>query len=126
MITDSLQGNAMLSGAPLPTTADVATRQTTPNSATKAPRAEAQEASQQQENNLDLKSVQDAARKIEKFVNNTGSELSFSVDQDTGINVVKVVDTGTKEIIRQIPSREIIQLAQALDRVQGLLVKDKA
>ncbi len=122
MITDSLQGNAMISGMSTPAVADVANKQA---GAVRVQRPAAQE-SVQQPDNFDLKSVKDAALKVEKFVASVGSELNFSVDNDTGINVVKVLDSKTKEVIRQMPSREIIQLAQALDKVQGLLVRDKA
>ena len=122
MITDSLQGNAMISGMSTPAVADVANKQA---GAVRVQRPAAQE-SVQQPDNFDPKSVKDAALKVEKFVASVGSELNFSVDNDTGINVVKVLDSKTKEVIRQMPSREIIQLAQALDKVQGLLVRDKA
>ena len=122
MITDSLQGNSMVSGVSTPVVADVAAKQA---SAARAQRPAVQEPAQQQDN-FDLRSVKDAALKVEKFVASVGSELNFSVDNDTGINIVKVLDSKTKEVIRQMPSREIIQLAQALDKVQGLLVRDKA
>jgi flagellar protein FlaG len=36
------------------------------------------------------------------------------------------LDSQSKEVIRQIPSEEAIQLAQALDKLQGLFVKAKA
>ena len=32
----------------------------------------------------------------------------------------------TNEVIRQIPSEEMLEIAKALDRLQGLLVKQKA
>jgi flagellar protein FlaG len=52
--------------------------------------------------------------------------LDFQVDEDTGIHVVKVLDTDTKEVIRQFPSEEILAIAKAFDTVKGLLVRDKA
>lgn len=63
---------------------------------------------------------------VREFVQRAASSLEFSVDDDTGRSVVKVVDTETKEILRQIPSKEMIELAKALDTVQGLLIKQKA
>lgn len=126
MITNSVQGNAALSGTPWPSAGGVENKHAAVTGSANGPRTGASDIPEQKEANFDLKSVQDAARKIEKFAAKAGSELSFSVDQGTGINVVKVVDTGTKEVIRQIPSREIIQLAEALDKAQGLLVRDKA
>ena len=40
--------------------------------------------------------------------------------------MVKVIDRSTKEVIRQIPSKEMLELAQALERLQGLLIRQQA
>jgi len=40
--------------------------------------------------------------------------------------VVKVVDKETKEVIRQMPSKEVVELAKALDKLQGLMIKQTA
>ncbi|MEN3111412.1 flagellar protein FlaG [Uliginosibacterium paludis] len=52
--------------------------------------------------------------------------LQFSLDEDTGRTVVKVVDSGTNEVIRQIPSEELLAISKALDMFSGLLLKQKA
>lgn len=70
--------------------------------------------------------VQDAAQKIEQFTQNIAQNLKFSVDEDTGKTVVKIVDTQTQEVIRQIPSEEAISIARTLDKIQGLLLNGKA
>lgn len=72
------------------------------------------------------KQVEDAADKVQKFVANQASNLQFSLDEDSGRTVVKVVDASTKEVIRQIPSEEILAIAKALDRLQGLLIRQTA
>jgi len=55
------------------------------------------------------------------------SGLEFSIDEDSHRTVIKVVDQNTKELIRQMPSEEALQLAKALDQVQqGLLINQKA
>ena len=53
-------------------------------------------------------------------------QLSFSVDKDTDRPVVKVVDARTNEVIRQIPSKEILQLDKDIDKLQGLLLDKQA
>lgn len=53
-------------------------------------------------------------------------DLLFSIDNDTGKTVVKVVDSVTDKVIRQIPSEELIAIAKALDKFQGLLLKQEA
>lgn len=70
--------------------------------------------------------VQEAATKAEEFVQSINSALQFSVDDSTGSTVVKVIDQLTKEVIRQIPSEEMLEIAKALDRISGLLVRNKA
>lgn len=67
-----------------------------------------------------------AAKTVEKFVEPMTSQLQFSVDEETGTRVVKVIDRSTKEVIRQIPSEEMLQIARSLERLQGLLFRDKA
>lgn len=70
--------------------------------------------------------VADAVEKLSKFVSNIRPEISFSVDEASGTRVVKIIDRQSKEVVRQIPSEEAIQLAQALDKLQGLFVRDTA
>jgi len=70
--------------------------------------------------------LEDAVSKLTDFVSNIRSEISFSIDENSGTRVVKVLDSQSKEVIRQIPSEEAIVLAQALDKLQGLFVRDKA
>ena len=52
--------------------------------------------------------------------------LRFSIDEDTGKTIIKVVDTHTDEVIRQFPTEQAIEIARTLDKVQGLLFNDKA
>ena len=72
-----------------------------------------------------LEQLKQATEKINQAVKMLASNLTFSVDEDTGLNVVKVIDTETDEVIRQIPSEETLAIAKALDQLQGLLVRDK-
>lgn len=73
-----------------------------------------------------LEEVKSAVEKINKAVQSFDRNLQFSVDSDTKMNIVKVIDTQTKDVIRQFPSEEALKIAQALDKLQGLLVRDKA
>lgn len=45
--------------------------------------------------------------------------LQFSVDQDTGVNVIKVTQAGSGEIVRQIPNEEALLMMQRLNQSQG-------
>jgi flagellar protein FlaG len=63
---------------------------------------------------------------LNKEISRVSQSLRFSVDQQTGKTVIKVLDSSTDEVIRQIPSEEALNISQALDRLQGLLLKGKA
>ena len=69
--------------------------------------------------------VRHAIEKIQAAVQMAQS-LHFSVDKGTGRTIVKVMDTTTQEVIRQIPTEEVITISHALDRMTGLLFKGKA
>jgi flagellar protein FlaG len=47
--------------------------------------------------------------------------LRFSVDDASGHIVVKVVDRATDEIIRQIPSEEMLAMMKHINEVDGLI-----
>lgn len=67
-----------------------------------------------------------ALQKINDTLDVFTNKLEFSIDKDTDIFVVKVVDRETKEVIRQLPSEEMLNIAKALDKLQGLLISDQA
>ncbi len=71
-------------------------------------------------------SVQEAVKHLTDFVSLTSADISFSIDEASGVQVVKIMDRQSKEVIRQFPSEEAIRIAQALDQLQGVFVRDKA
>lgn len=75
---------------------------------------------------VDIGTVKAAAEQINKLVHQFDRNLQFSVDEDTGTNIVKVIDTSSKDVIRQMPTEEMLAIAKALDKLQGMLIKDKA
>ena len=69
--------------------------------------------------------IRAAIEKIEKFIEPATRDITFSIDRDTGINLIRIVDRTSNEVIRQIPGDEVLSIARALDNLQGLLVKEK-
>ena len=67
-----------------------------------------------------------ALKSINEVLQDRSPSLEFSVDSSTDRSVVKVVDKDTREVIRQMPSREAIEIARALDKLQSLLIRDVA
>jgi flagellar protein FlaG len=63
-----------------------------------------------------LDEVQAAAQQIQDYLVSSARTLDYRVDGSTGMTVVTVTDTETGDVIRQIPSEEVLKLAQMLDK----------
>lgn len=72
------------------------------------------------------KAVTDAVNAINAQVQRVSQNLKFSVDQDSGRTVVKVVEGESGKVIRQIPSEEALAISEALEKMQGLIIEQKA
>ncbi len=70
--------------------------------------------------------LQGAVNAANDFIKPITNSVEFSLDKDSDKMIVKVMDNATKEVIRQIPSVEMLAIAKALDKIQGLLIKQKA
>jgi len=70
--------------------------------------------------------VAKAAKDIQNFVKDMGRNLNFSVDEVTGYNVVRVVNPETNELIRQLPSEELLKIARSMKDLGNVLVNQKA
>lgn len=69
--------------------------------------------------------VKSAVENINKTLRDLSQNLQFSVDDNRVI--VKVVDQGTGEVLRQIPTEDVIEIAKAIETAQqGLLIHQKA
>jgi flagellar protein FlaG len=64
-----------------------------------------------------------AINRAAKALNNS---VELSLDSDSGRAIVRVVDSETGQLIRQIPSEEALELRRALDRIAGLLINRTA
>ncbi|KJV29251.1 hypothetical protein VI06_10820 [Aquitalea magnusonii] len=79
-----------------------------------------------QQKKSDPLELQNSVKQLNDVAKLYSSQLEFSVDKETNIQVVKVVDQDTHQVIRQIPSEDAIRIAKAIDDFKGLLLKDKA
>ena len=82
--------------------------------------------SDQAEERASMQQVESAVSKISDFVQNFQRDLQFSVDKDSDRLVVKVVDSETQEVIRQIPSEEMLRIARSLDSSESLILREQA
>lgn len=67
-----------------------------------------------------------AVKHINQSLPISSQSLEFSLDDDSKQMVVKVIDQDTREVVRQIPSVEALEIAKSLDKMMGLLIKQKA
>ena len=70
--------------------------------------------------------VAKAAQQIQSFVQSMGRNLSFSVDSTTGYHIVRVTNPETGEVVRQLPTEELIRIAQSFEQLNAALVHQKA
>jgi len=69
--------------------------------------------------------IDQAMKEVKQALPFQARDLQFSIDDDTGRTVIKIVDPATKEVIRQMPSEELLAITKALDKFTGLLAKQK-
>jgi flagellar protein FlaG len=65
--------------------------------------------------------VEAAAQQMQTFVSSMGRNLNFSIDGSTGYHVVRVTNPSTGEVIRQMPSEEVLRLAHSFDQISALI-----
>jgi flagellar protein FlaG len=73
--------------------------------------------------------VKDAAEHGNSLLQAVNRNLQFQVDDSTREVVVKIVDSESGEVVRQIPSEEMlafIKRMQELDGQQGSVIQDRA
>lgn len=70
--------------------------------------------------------VESAVSKISDFIQNFQRDLVFTIDEESDRLVVKVVDSVTQEVIRQIPEEETLSIARHLDSPDSLIIRRQA
>lgn len=70
--------------------------------------------------------LSNAVADLNKVAQAASQGVRFSVDEDTGRTVVKVVDTQTDKVLRQIPTVEALKLWRSIEQMQGVMLRDTA
>ncbi|MGY2485495.1 flagellar protein FlaG [Cupriavidus sp. CP313] len=52
--------------------------------------------------------------------------LRFEIDETTHRVITKVIDKETGDLIRQMPTEEVLRIARAIDKLQGLFINHAA
>jgi flagellar protein FlaG len=69
--------------------------------------------------------LNDAIVKLRKAGDLFNRRLDFQVDKDTQRIIVKVIDTETDKVIKEIPPEQLVQLAAKIQEMVGLLVDEE-
>jgi flagellar protein FlaG len=67
-----------------------------------------------------------AVNRLNDLVQTIRRELKFTVDEQSGRTVIKVIDTETDEVIRQIPPEEVLSLISHFRDLEGGLLQVQA
>lgn len=67
-----------------------------------------------------------AVEQIQGYLRDSGKSLSVSFDDSADRYVTKVVSSDTGEVVRTIPSEEVLEVARAINEKLGGLVNQRA
>jgi len=71
------------------------------------------------EKSLSTENIKAAVDELSDFAKSSNRQLNFSVDESSERPVVKVTDSESGEVIRQIPSEEVLKLSERLRELQS-------
>ena len=75
---------------------------------------------------LSVSEILEVVQKANAALSSNQSNLKFLVDSDNGKPIVQIVDRETQEVLRQIPSVEMLKIAKAIEKMQGVLMSREA
>lgn len=75
---------------------------------------------------LDRDQLEAMAQKLQEFVGSLNRGLEFSVHEDSGRDVIKVIDKNSGDTVRQYPSEEVLDLVASLSDAAGNFVNIQA
>ncbi|CAG1004980.1 hypothetical protein MTYP_03219 [Methylophilaceae bacterium] len=70
--------------------------------------------------------MQNAVDNLNRVIASSLQSIQFSMDEESGEIVVKVLDSETQKVLRQIPNMDVLAISKNLARLQGLVISDKA
>ena len=106
-----------------------------PTAASQAPEAASEvKGAQQVGPSVDAKTMREAVDEMQSRVQMVRRDLQFTIDEDTQEVVVKVLDRESGEVVRQIPSEEVLAMLKRMrewsdahgEAGKGLLFAGKA
>jgi flagellar protein FlaG len=69
--------------------------------------------------------LEKVAKQLQEFIGKMNRGLEFTVDEDSGRDVIKVIDKNSGDIIKQYPSEEVLSLVAKLSEATGNFIDSK-
>jgi len=64
-------------------------------------------------------------RDLNSALEKVDGDYSVSVDNETGMVVVRITDAETGELVKQVPAQQVLDVSMSVDKIIGLLVNDQ-
>jgi flagellar protein FlaG len=65
--------------------------------------------------------LQAAVDRLNEQMRETGRDLAFGIDEQIDRSIIKVTNTTSGELVRQIPSDEVLRVARSIEDLKGVL-----
>ena len=80
------------------------------------------ETNSSQNQQLEREQLEKVAQQLQEFVGEMSRSLQFQVDEDSGRDVIKILDKNSGDVIKQYPSEEVLSLVSKLSESAGILI----
>ena len=77
---------------------------------------------QQPSRSAEVEQTKQAVQDIERMMKLFSKNLEFAYDASENRAIMRVVDQETREVIRQVPTKEALEIAKALEKIQDMLL----
>ena len=74
---------------------------------------------------ISSKQMEMVAQQLQEFVGKMNKGLEFSVHQDSGRDVIKVIDKSNGDLIKQYPTEEVLDLVTKLSDATGSFINEE-
>jgi flagellar protein FlaG len=91
---------------------------------TAAPTTES--AVRQPSRSTEIEQTKHAVQDIERMMKLFSRNVEFAYDSEQNRAIMRVVDQETREVIRQVPTKEALEIAKALTKIQDMLLVQDA
>ncbi|KTF12806.1 flagellar protein FlaG [Pseudoalteromonas sp. H103] len=80
------------------------------------------EGNSSQNQQLEREQLEKVAQQLQDFMGEMNRSLQFQVDEDSGRDVIKILDKTSGDVIKQYPSEEVLSLVSKLSESAGILI----